>query len=196
MQMPKMIRTPIEQSTDDQVRAYAEMTGVEIEPTDTIDDIRVNVLLSLGGSEEILVMQTPAPVDMTGTPPPFVEGAREVAQVVPGAMQGSLGHDDPKVKIRIANEERNGKIYDRDVEVGVNGRCWQLRRNADIDIPYRVFMAMQMAVTDSVTIDDTPGAGFPEIHTAVQRFNYQIIDMPSRAEIAEWRERTDAVELV
>jgi hypothetical protein len=114
---------------------------------------------------------------------------------VPGAaMAGSLGHEDPKVTLIVNVEQRNGETYDKDLPVGVNGRCWLIKRGVRATVPLRVFLAMQDAIQTNYThvID---GADVREIASDSPRIAYQYISGPSPAEIAEWRERTDALEL-
>ncbi len=196
--MPKFSQKPLVDATDAELRTFAtEFLGLEVEPDSSSTAIASLILTAQGwagdGTEMIFVVEAPEAQSQAGAPPPFVPGATAPVPAAPqGAMHGSLGHEDPKVTIRISNENRNGEVYSRDVAVGVNGRCCQLRRNVDVTIPYRVYLALRGAVEDSVTHDARTGE---EMHTDVDRVPFTVIRLPSDEEVAAWHTKIDAVEL-
>lgn len=169
-----------------EIRAYAvNFLGLDLESDDDGQIIMAKVLAAQNQNETILVMVADAPTDMTGTAPTFVPGASAPTPV--GQMQGSLGKGDPRVVIRINSEERNGVTYNKDVAVGVNGVAWQLMRDRDLTVPYRVYAALKIAVRDSITHDPATNE---ELHSNVPAVPWQVIEMPPRAEVEAWMAAT------
>ena len=187
----KMQPLPILEATPQQLRTFAtDFLGLDVEPEDTEQTLFAKIMAATNGNETIYIQPEGSEPQhsQAGDPPPRVAGAtapEDPAQ----RMQGTLGRDDPKVTIFINNEDRNGEIYDRDVNVGVNGTVWQLQRNKPLTIPYRVFEALKLAVRDSITHDPNTGV---EHSTPVNAVPWSVQQMPSEAEIAAWRERVDS----
>jgi hypothetical protein len=196
MTMPKMRPVSIWEADNTQRRWYAlNLLQIDIEG-DTDEAVTSKIMQANAGSEQIFVTDEVAAVDQAGDLPPHVDGATHVELAVahaPGS-QGSLGQGDPRVVINIPVEMRNNEAYDRDVEVGVNGRCWQIRRAIDVPVPYRVYLALRAAVGMSVD-HKTVGADVVETERNVPRFSPNVVKMPSDAEIAAWHARTDELEM-
>lgn len=186
----KMQPIPVLDATPAQRRSFAtDFLGLDLEATDTDETIFAKIMAATNNGETIYVQpeDDSAAHSQAGDPPPRVPGASAPADVQ--RMQGTLGRDDPKVTIFINNEDRNGEIYDRDVNVGVNGTVWQLKRNMALTIPYRVYEALELAVRDSITHNPNTGE---EHSTPVKAIPFNVQSMPSAAEVAAWRERVDS----
>lgn len=108
---------------------------------------------------------------------------------VGGRGQGTLGKGDPRWLIEIPIVESDDGTGSRDVEVGVNGRAWQMKRGVALSVPHRVVLALDLAVADVVR--DNMETGERTVHQA-KRFPYQVHERPTAEEIAKWHELTDA----
>lgn len=190
--MLKMQQKNILEATPAEIKAFAiNFLGLDIDPGADDAAIFASVQQAHPG-ETIFVPLDDADqpvIDQAGDPPPRVEGSTQPEH---GAQRqglaGSLGRDDPKVTILIHNEERDGEVYSRDKEVGVNGRVWLLQRGKEITIPYRVFLALESAVKDSITHNKSTGE---VISTKVKSVPYNAINRPSSEEIDAWHKRVD-----
>jgi hypothetical protein len=123
------------EATPDQRRAYAiQFLGMDDASISMAsdEDVISRIITANGGSESIFVQIAVEAPQQAGTPPENPDAPHSAG------LQGSLGHEDPQVGLRIPNEQRNGQTYSRDVAVGVNGRCWLIQRSKDVTVPYRV----------------------------------------------------------
>jgi hypothetical protein len=196
MTFPKMRPVSIWEADTEQRREYAvNFLQIDIEG-DTDEAITSKIMQANAGSEQIFVSDVPAVPDQGGDDPLRVDGAThpELTPVHMPGLQGSDGKGDPQVVINIPVEMRNNEAYDRDVEVGVNGRCWQMRRGIDLPVPYRVYLSMRDAVGTSVD-HKTVGADVVETERSVPRIPFNVVRMPSDEAIAAWHERTDKLEM-
>jgi hypothetical protein len=189
----KHVQIPILDASPDQMRYAATFLGLDVDGEDD-NTIFAKVAAAVGSDEMIWIAEhvEPAILAQTGAAPPLAAGAREPGPTIDaGSIQGTLGSDDPRAVIRIDTEERNGQTYDGDVSVGVNGRAWQIKRGVPAEVPWRVVEALKIAVKDVVTHNDRG----EENVRSVNAYPWTLISGPSAAEIAAWRERTDAVPL-
>lgn len=174
----------IDDATADEVRLFASsFLGI---PTDgqTDDQVRAAVRAATE-TDAIYVRIQPEDHQQTGHPPlpPVVATASDGEPV---KLQGGLGHGDPKVRIVLHNEEKDGVIVSRHKEVGVNGVVWLLKRGVPIDIPYRVFLALDNANRDVITHN-----GEGEVLTqSVKNTPFNVEQRPSAEEVAAWEART------
>jgi len=170
----------INEATTEQVRAYAtNFLGIM---TDEVEDPEVlaKVRASIEG-DTIFVATPPEEGDQTGTPPPKVE------ESVGGGLVGSLGRDDPRVRLTLHSEERDGVVENRHKEVGVNGVVWLLKRGEPITIPYRVYLALKNAERHIIT-HTTEGEQREQI---VLNTPFNVEQLPPAEEIAAWHRKTD-----
>lgn len=176
----------IDDATATEVRSFAaSFLGIPTEGQ-TDDQVRAAVRAATETDVIYVRLEPEAMVghDQTGHPPlpPVVATSDEE----PVKLQGGLGRGDPKVRIVLHNEEKDGVIVSRHKEVGVNGVVWLLKRGEPIDIPYRVYLALNNANRDVITHN-----GEGEVMTqSVKNTPFNIEAMPSRDEIAAWEART------
>jgi hypothetical protein len=171
----------ITDATPDQLRNYAtSFLGIPVEGDD--DAAVLAKVRAATDGDTIFVRTAPEETDQTGSPPPQVEEDK-----TGGGIVGSLGRKDPKVKIVLHAEERDGVVINRHKEVGVNGVVWLLKRGEPITIPYRVFLALDAAERHVITM--TPEG---ETRTqVVKNTPYNIVQMPAPDEIEKWHRETD-----
>lgn len=182
--MPQKFTTkPIDEATPDELRAYAQQfLGIMC---DGVLDKEVTARVRAANDGPTIYVEVPSedePHSQAGSPPPPSEDQEDRA-----ALVGSLGRDDPRVQITIHAEERDGLVIARHKEVGVNGVVWALARGQSINIPYRVYLALENAERDSIVHN---GDGVP-ISTKAKNTPYNVEVMPTKAEIADWHARTD-----
>lgn len=105
-------------------------------------------------------------------------------------MRGSLGKGDPRATIFIRKVDQADGLGGHDVPVGVNGVIWQLKRNEDLNVPWRVVEALGLTDQDIIRHDaDTGDVKVTTSRRIVVEFPY---GMPAYDEIKAWRERTDS----
>lgn len=103
-------------------------------------------------------------------------------------QKGSLGRDDPRATIFIRAVDQADGLGGHDVPVGVNGVIWQLRRNMDLDVPWRVVEALGLTDQDIVRHTEEGDVTITTSRRVVVEFPY---GMPSFESIKAWREQTD-----
>lgn len=109
------------------------------------------------------------------------------------AKQAAAHHNDPKIEIKMLLSEKAGG--DRDVPVSVNGVQWLLKRDVWVEVPYRVFEALQHAEETKYELTNNDIGQMQTSERQVPSYAYQTRNEPSEAEIASWTKRTESVEL-
>lgn len=200
--MIKHVQIGINDATEIQRRLFAK-DYLSLEGIDGMsDDTLLSTIVACNGGSEMIfiaVEQDPAPTAQQESATqakvgPLVDPFRDPATPPSGGMAGSLGHDDPKVELIIHAENRNGETYNRDVEVGVNGRVWQIKRGVKATVPYRVYLAILDAVQTNYTHENV-GNDVIEVASDAPRVTVQPSVLPSKQEIADWHARIDNHEL-
>jgi hypothetical protein len=180
----KMMKKLIVDASDAELKDFAEVTLVLDVPERTT---RADLMALIGPA-------WPAPhifveaADVDEREDVQTDEARAVARV---RLNVGGASEDPKWLIRIANTELPGG---RDpVPVGVNGRHVVIQRGVEVEVPHRYIEAIQNAVRISVTQDQRT----QEMHTtSFSNYPLEIIERPSKADIAAWFERTKNLLLV
>jgi hypothetical protein len=171
-----------------EIRAYAtNFLNLELSGSESDAEVLAIVQRAQPGSDQIFVMSDE---ELPGDPMPLGHVTTE-APLNTDRIAGSTGRGDPRVVINIPStgEENVGRA---DVGVGVNGVVWQLKRNTDIEVPWRVVEALGLTVQDIVRHQPGRDNEVEVIVTQAMRFPIQFPQgMPSRQEIEEWHERTD-----
>ena len=120
-----------------------------------------------------------------------IEGEPETVMVVSGetgALTANYRHD-PKVIVNIASDSENGGSHP--VPVCVNGDHILIKRNADVAIPYRFYVALNNAVQTDLRQETNEQTG--KIYTVFeerQAIRFSSKGVPSDDEIAAWHKRT------
>lgn len=181
-----MSKIPLTDGTLPQLRHFASVTlGLEIPPT--------------ANTPTILAKIKAVQPDLTEFDAPDVIGARNEGDNTPkrADLKGQLSthyNDDPKATILIPSTR--DKCGDWDVPVCVNGDQVLVQRDKEVEVPYRFVNALRDALEQQ--IDQTPARpGQPAIITSrmVHSYPFQLLDMPSKADIAEWSARMSGAEL-
>lgn len=104
------------------------------------------------------------------------------------AQKGSLGRTDPRCVIFIRKVDSTDGMGDQDVPVGVNGVVWQLKRDVDLDVPWRVVEALGLTDQDIVRHTEEGEVVITTARRVVVEFPH---GMPSYETVKAWREQTD-----
>lgn len=193
-------KIPLSEATEPQLREFADMMGLDVTASTPLPSVRA-AISSAWQMDYINVRPAPIADVMVGFPPEAVAGARaldpvaqpHVVHAITGERtQGGTGRDDPRVKLKISTEERDGKTIDDDVNIGVNGVVWQCKRGVELDVPYRVYEALLLTVKTVIT-NVTEGRESFDVHRDVPAYPFNVMAMPAPEAIAAWRARTDDV---
>lgn len=185
---------PLTEATDEQKRQFVtHFLNLEVAADASPNQIEALIQQAQPGTtmiffeeaDEVAPAPAVAPPSEDAPLPPELLKPEEVA----ARGQGTLGKGDPRWLIEIPIVESDDGTGSRDVEVGVNGRAWQMKRGVPLSVPHRVVVALDLAVADIVR--DNMETGDRMVHQA-KRFPYQVHERPTAAEIADWHTRTDA----
>lgn len=187
----------ISTASDEQVRRFAQMVGVDLLPTDGPDTV-ISKLRMVWNSENISVADDPAdpPGALTGQARTAPEDRRpgessEFSQrVQAGKLVSSDSSRDPRVILTVQKMRVGNEVSNSDVPVGVNGVAFQIKTGVPVDVPYRVYEALNNAVREEITHDDQGEVVSANVHA----YPFNVTEMPSKAEIAAWREQADKAE--
>jgi len=195
-----MKQIPIGEATPDQVRNFALMVGCDLSPNDSPETVTAKLKLVWQGAT-ITAADTPAdnigalggdlrtaPEDrQPGESSPFAAVARAERVV------GSTGKNDPRVILqvqrpRFGNDVSKAQDY---VTVAVNGVGFQIKSGQPVDVPYRVWEALNNAMRVEITHDDEGEV----VETSVHAYPFNVLERPSAREVEAWHQATDHVEM-
>lgn len=180
----------LEEATPEQKAAYARnFLNIEL-PFDASEDTILSAInAAQPGVQQIFVNEPDSPEEQAATETETVELKREEAT---GKQAGSLGKGDPRAVIVIPSVETQDGAGSKDVVVGVNGRAWQLKRDHELPVPWRVVVALQNAVANLVTHRNDEGHEGEVVERKANRAPFYFVSKPTDAEIREWDERVGA----
>lgn len=168
----------IDDAPYDKLLEFAQTLNLDPAPRRGITssaDLRALVKAATGS--ELVALPDEAPADMT-----------VAAQL---STNPDLAHykNDPKVKVNIASDEMNGGSHP--FPIGCNGMPIWVRRDEDVEIPYRFYLALNNAVEkDFETYTDPVTGMLKERVFERQAIRFTVRSMPSDEEIAAFHERT------
>tara|TARA_R110000772_G_scaffold263783_1_gene383735 strand:+ start:60 stop:605 length:546 start_codon:yes stop_codon:yes gene_type:complete len=168
----------ITETTAEQRKTYAAaILNLELEDNATDEQVLAAIQTAQPGVSKIFVEVAEAPSVQD-----------EVTQDIPAAqgerVAGSHGRGDPMATIMIPKQESAGGKDD--VAVSVNGFAWGLKRGVDLTVPWRVVVALGYTEQDLITHTDEGDV----LIDKSQRIPFNLMDRPSREEIADWFEKT------
>lgn len=204
-----MERIKIEDADAKDLRYFAEVTmGLEIKDGTNAAQIRAKLkqagwqqdtIPARPAPPEPIVQQVfvPAPAPSPVAAPVALEGdTPERPAAVSRPASSALLHpaSDPKVLVTI--HKTDDKRRARDVTLGVNGDITQIQRGARVEIPYRVYLALEnakekAAVPHETEINKITGEPIM-VWEEVQSYPFSVHRMPSDKEIADWEHATGA----
>lgn len=137
-------------------------------------------------AQAIAAAQVAAPHDPDATP------ANHPALQERAASRDLMHYtSDPKVGVVVMKTDDKRRA--KDVQLSVNGDVIIIKRGERVEIPYRFYEALLNAREDAAVETDeiNPFTGNPVMDwQEVQSYPFQVFSMPSEAEVAAWRERT------
>lgn len=188
-----MKKIPISKATNAQLRQFATRSlQLELPPIANDKQILAKMQAAAYDKDFITLSDDDAPA-----PSPEADEAQQQqvqeAKPIARRVQGGRGEKDPKVEITIGFGSLPGG---RDpVPVSVNGRAVVIQRGMRVAIPYRYFLALNLAKNaDASQPDLSKAINYAEVS------NYPITvhqeTFPTQAEIDDWMERTKDIETV
>lgn len=120
-----------------------------------------------------------------------IEGDGETAPEVISGLDGKLTtgyRHDPKVVVNIATDPENGGAHP--VPICVNGDHILIKRNTDVPIYYRHYLALKNAVQTDYRQEPGPNGTTVLIASDRHAFRFTTVELPPKEEIEAWHART------
>ena len=199
----KPTRIPVQDADLATLKHFAEsFLGIEIKPGTNAAQVRGMIGKAAPELKDVPPLPAPpAPIVQAIMPRPVQqpvgEGedpiARPAAVSLPASEELLHSSHDPKVEIMIA--ATNDKARPKDVTVGVNGDIFRIQRGKRVEVPYRVYLALEDAKERAPVPDPTgatnPFTGDPiMVWEEVHSYPFSTFKMPSDDEVRAWHERT------
>jgi len=189
--MSDNIKVPIDQANREQLFYFArQILNIEIGDGANNAQIRAKIAQAAPSVTEI----TAPPVSAV----PASEKPAAPADQGSGSNRKLTTHfrDDPKVEIEIMPSADPARA--KDVQIPVNGDVIIVQRQKRVSIPYRHYLALDIAREQVArdTDETNPLTGLPFKEWVDQHsYPFQVHSMPSAAEIAAWEARMTGMEL-
>lgn len=202
-----MERIKIEEADAKTLRYFAEVTmGLEIKDGTNAAQIRAKLKQAGYAADTIPAPAAPPEpivqyVQVPAAAPAPVLAASDGEQVErPAAVSrpasAALMHPSQDPKVLLTVHKTDDKRRARDVVVGVNGDIFQIRRGTKVDVPYRVYLALENAKEKAAVPHETEVnkiTGEPiMVWEDVYSYSFDVHRMPSDEEIAAWEHATGA----
>lgn len=191
--------TPLAEATAAQLREHAERMGLETKSGHNSKQLialikRANPDVTEIPTGEAVTPPAPdAPVldpAASAAAPPVVPPPTLMAVEAGGNKMMPHYSRDPKVELVV--QKTNESTRSKDVTVAVNGDVFRLQRGQNVEVPYRVYLALQDAVEKQSVETGEERNGVPVREwQEVQSYPFIARSMPSDEEIAAWHRATD-----
>jgi hypothetical protein len=192
--MRQVVSITLSEATLDQKRAFVtQFLNLDIGDDASEAEIDAKIALAQPGSPIIFAEETDETLAAEQAEAAAIVAAPDDSpQAGPGGMVGTLGRGDPRALIEIPVVDTKDGSGTADVNVGVNGRVWQLKRGFELNVPWRVVVALQNAIGNKVQHVDKGNGVVDEIVTPTRRVGFSFLEKPKAAEIDAWLERSGA----
>lgn len=202
-----MKKVPIAEATVQQLRYHAAVVlGLDLPKIQNGGQLRAKIEAASPGTTEIQAEDVPDSPAQAQAEVTAADRAAAVAAEVPQVTaanrakldaltprQAAMHHHDPKIDILIpATPEPGG---DRDVPFDINGTTFLVKRDTWATVPYRIYLVLKDAMETVYTPQQDDLGRLSVASRDVYSYPFTSRNEPSEEEIAEWRERTDSVEL-
>lgn len=184
----------LEDCTVQEVRAYGEITlGLEIPRTANLSIAIARVKAARPDLTEIEVADAKPTVYADASQAAAMDAQLPPAVDLAPLVGGAMPHPSTDPKVELTVNKTTEHFRPKDVTIGVNGETWRMKRGERVRVPYRVFEALDKAIekqaVDTGEVNDFGIAKreWQDVHS----YPFQVHSMPSDAEIAAWRARTD-----
>lgn len=171
-----MINTPHTAAYPDLMR-FASESGLDVTYGKTkLDEVRSKVVAAFGDAIDIPVGKASEPEQVA-------------AMTDTDALKTSAYRDDPKVTVNIASDPQNGGNHP--YPICVNGDQILVKRDIDVAIPYRHFIALRNARETVMRQEfDSANQRYTTIESEQYACRFSVVDMPTQSEIEQFHERT------
>lgn len=176
------------------LKAYAEVQlGLEVKNPSNSAQVRAKIRTVAPDLTHIPGKAAVAPAAAPVAPAPAAPAAPVAAEVVKYDLYNA--NLDPKVKI-VVDKTADG-MRARDVVVSVNDKVWQIKRGEEVNVPYRVYHALMIAIEKRAVFNgEVNSFGMPEYeYQDVMSYPFRVLEMPDKAEIERWHRETSGAEL-
>lgn len=188
------MKVSLNEATYPQLKEFCENNGLEVKLGHQASHLRSKIITAYPGTQEIEVSaesDVASEVEVRRGGTTVVSGPRKVEAGRP-KLPPSHHKSDPTIEIMIpTTKEPGGK---REVEVGVNGLLFLVRRDEWVKVPYRVYEVLNNAI--ETTYEDIPSQipGMPPTRERydVHSYPFNSRNGPSDEELAAWLDRMSA----
>ena len=194
-------RVAIDEADFKSLKHFAEVAlGLEVNTGTNSAQLRAKIRTVMPTAKDIPVYVEPAPA----APPPPVpavaakpltdEDGNLVAPANrPAAIERAgttaLTHSSQDPKVKIVIQKTADKTRSRDVTVSVNGEVFRMQRGVEIEVPYRVYLALEDAKEMAAVETDQihPQSGLPIMDwQEVYSYPFSVKALPSEEVVAAW----------
>lgn len=202
-------RIPIADADLPTLKAFAEaFLGIEVKPGTNSASLRGAIAKAAPDLKDVPALPpvpvfTPAQAQAVAPMPSMVAAAnaaagegqaeRPAAVSLPASAELAHASRDPKVRLKVLKTDDKRRA--RDVTIAVNGDVYRLQRGVEVEVPYRVYLALRDAVERAAVPTDeiNPFTGEPIMGWEdVLSYPFEIRAMPSDEDIAHWHAATGA----
>lgn len=175
----------IEQANYNELMRFALEHGLDVQYRQTkVDEVRSLIRTAFGDNVEI--------PEITAAKPGDEGGERKRAVPAEKVAVDPSYRNDPKVIVNIASDDANGGS--RHYPICVNGDQIHVKRDIDVAIPYRHYLALKNARETVMRQEYDPARQkFITVETEQYAVRFSVSAMPSPEEIQAFHERTKDV---
>lgn len=172
------MKTPIESANYKQLIDFGQSNGLEMKYG------------SVNQEQAISLIRAAFP-DLTEIDIPDSEVVVDIAPARTGVGDTHYSHD-PKVTVNIASDDANGGSHH--FPITCNGDLILVKRDTNVAIPYRHYLVLRNAVETVMRQEINPLNNLPmTIQSDQMAVRFNVLDMPSKAEIDAWHDRTRSI---
>lgn len=182
---------PMATASDAQLLQFAEMIGADIDSADGRTAFISKIHMIAPGIDAIRLPEVASAPQGGSAPEAPMDFGDDPKATALGAVRMHTSFPDPRVILQIDNEERDGQTYSQDVNVGVNGKVFQLKRGTPLDVPARVWIALNNARRNVITHDSEGNVQ----ESSALSYPFTVIEPASQADLREWHEQTKEIEM-
>lgn len=186
----KLSTIPLADASDRQLVDYARtFLQLDVHPNAKRETVLSKISQGAPGNEQCtIVLPDLEPEPELRQPVPAV---REVLLNDDGRRFDIASQEDPRFTIIIQEQGGLGNFGKRAVPVACNGRTMLIPRGKECTIPARYYYVLKEAMEnhiEDVPMEDNPSK-VERVETEVMSYPFQIIRMPSQAELDAWNEK-------
>lgn len=186
----KLSTIPLNDASDRQLVDYARtFLQLDVHPNAKRETVLAKIGQGAPGNDQCTIVLAEVEVEEERRQP--TEAVREALLNDDGRRFDVASQDDPRFTIIIQEQGGLGNFGKRAVPVACNGRTMLIPRGKECTIPARYYYVLKEAMENH--IEDVPNEDNPSkvdrVETEVMSYPFQIVKMPSQAELDAWNEK-------